>query len=49
MHLLDGLVLVYMGSVWVLPLGPHGYGMVGLEIFLYLQKHWNIHAEFDIE
>ena len=49
MHLLDGLVLVYMGSVWVLPLGPHGYGMVDLEISLCLQKHQDIIAEFDIE
>ena len=46
MHLLDELVLVYMGFVWVLALGPHGYGTVDLEISLYLQKHQDILVEF---
>ena len=42
MYLLGELVSVYMVSVWVLPLGPHGYGTVDLEISLYLQKHQDI-------
>ena len=48
MHLLDELVLVYMKSVWVLPLGPHGYGTVDLETSPIPSKHQDILAEFSI-